>query len=73
MAYNTEQSPVFDRLKAGTYTITILDENGCETTTSLLNLATPGPLDVTFPTDLTCGIERYRSADSHLLPAAGST
>ncbi|MFM8372554.1 MAG: hypothetical protein ACKOCO_09215, partial [Bacteroidota bacterium] len=48
-----QQSPVFDRLKAGTYTITILDENGCETTTSLLNLATPGPLDVTFPTDLT--------------------
>jgi subtilisin-like proprotein convertase family protein len=48
-----QQSPVFDNLKAGTYTITILDENGCETTTSLLNLATPGQLDVSFPADLT--------------------
>jgi hypothetical protein len=48
-----QQSPVFDDLKAGTYTITVLDENGCETTTSLLNLATPGQLDVSFPADLT--------------------
>jgi hypothetical protein len=48
-----QQSPVFDRLKAGIYTITVLDENGCETTSSTLNLATPGPLDVSFPADLT--------------------
>jgi hypothetical protein len=39
----------------------VLDENGCETTSSTLKLATPGRLDVSFPADLTIPADAYIS------------
>ncbi|MBL7827719.1 MAG: hypothetical protein JNJ57_13900, partial [Saprospiraceae bacterium] len=47
-----QASPVFQGLRAGTYTVILLDQNGCETTTPILNVIEPPLLTANLGADV---------------------